>query len=74
MLLNEKIVSKNLQVHTTRFVTFTIQKPSVMMLAVRSHANAVLTLIQLSRCKLKVLGETFWYSSDRNLLSGVKNL
>ena len=39
----------------TRFVTFTTQKPSdiqVMMLPVRSHANA--RLIQLARCKFKV--------------------
>ena len=68
MLLNEKIVKPviewvleiiftNLLVHTTRFVTFTTQKPSdvqVMMLAVRSNANA--KLIQLARCNLKYLG------------------
>ena len=37
-----EIIFTNLQVHTTRFVTFTTQKPSyievMMMLAVRSHA------------------------------------
>ena len=46
------IIFTNLQVHTTRFVTFTIRKLSdtqVMMLAVRSHANA--KLIHLGRCK-----------------------
>ena len=50
-----EIIFTNLQVHTTRFVTFTTRKPSdiqVMMLPVRSHANA--KLIQLARCKFKV--------------------
>ena len=49
------MIFTNLQVHTTRFVTFTIQKPSdtqVMMLAVRSQADA--KHIQLARCKFKV--------------------
>ena len=68
MLLNEKslkpvieqileIIFTNLQHHTARFVAFTTQKPSdiqVMMLAVRSHANAI--LIELKRYKFKV----FW--------------
>ena len=50
-----EIIFINFQVHTTRFVTFTTQKPSdiqVMMLAVRSQANA--KLIQLVRCKFEV--------------------
>ena len=37
-----EVILTNLQVHTTKFVTFTTQKPSdiqVMMLAVRSHAH-----------------------------------
>ena len=49
MLMNEDIVYPSNRIglliffFTTRFVTFTTQKPSdiqVMMLAVRSHANA----------------------------------
>ena len=52
-----EIIFTNLQIYsyTTRFVTFTTQKPAdiqVMMLAVRSHANA--KLIQLARCKFKI--------------------
>ena len=50
-----EIIFINLHVPTTRFATFTTQKLSdiqVMMLEVRSHANA--KLIQLARCKFKV--------------------
>ena len=52
-----EVILTNLQVHTTRFVNVTTQKPSdiqVMILAVRSHAHA--KLIQLARCKFKI----FW--------------
>ena len=68
-----EIIFTNLQVHTTRSVTFAIQKPSdteVMMLAVWSHANT----IQLVRCKFKVSWVKFVLnSSDTNLFSAEKN-
>ena len=69
-----EIIFTNLQVHTTRSVTFAIQKPSDtqdMMLTVWSHANA----IQLVRCKFEVSWVKFVLdSSDTNLFSAEKDL
>ena len=52
-----EIILTNLQVQTTKFVTFTTQKPSdiqVMMFAVLSHANA--NLFNWQEANLKYFG------------------
>ena len=68
-----EIISTNLEVHTIRFETFTIQKPSdtqVMILTVRLTLTLTYSIGRMQIYSL--LGEVCWHSSDTNLLSAEK--